>query len=81
MGEEGIRSLFEIHEKNEAWFNAHYRELESEFEAKFIAVKDQKVLVAEDDIKKLLDILEEKGVDTNSVFITSIPSRGAASIL
>ena len=73
--------LFEIHEKNEEWFSAHYKELEQKYGSKFFAIKDQGVFAAEDEIEKLLDVLREKGIDINLVFISSIPPKGVAAIL
>lgn len=79
--EENIELLFEIHEKNEEWFSANLEELEQEYGSKFLAIKDQKVLAAEEEMERLLDILEKRGVDVNLVFVASIPPKGVASIL
>lgn len=79
--EENIELLFEIHEKNEKWFNAHFAELKQKHGSKFFAIKDQDVLATEDEFEKLLDFLEKKRIDVNQVFIASIPPKGVASIL
>lgn len=73
--------LFETHEKNEQWFSDHYKELRQKYGSKFFAIKDQDVIFAEEEMEKLLDILEEKGIDINQVFVTSISPKGVASIL
>ena len=49
--------------------------------AAIFAIKDQGVFAAEDEIEKLLDVLREKGIDINLVFISSIPPKGVAAIL
>ena len=79
--EEKIEQLFEIHEKNEKWFSAHQEELEQKYGSKFFAIKNQGVLATEEEIEKLLELVEEKGEDINLVFITSIPPKGVAAIL
>lgn len=79
--EKKIEVLFEIHEKNEEWFNAHFTELEQKYGSKFFAIRDQSLLTAEDEFEKLLDFLEKKGIDIDQVFIASIPPKGVASIL
>lgn len=79
--EENIELLFEIHEKNEEWFNDHFAELKQKYGSKYFAIKDQNVLTTEDEIEKLLDFLEKNRIDINQVFITSIPPKGVASIL
>lgn len=79
--EEKIEQLFEIHEKNEEWFSTHQEELEQKYGSKFLAIKNQEVLAAEEEIEKLLELVEEKGEDINLVFITSIPPKGVAAIL
>jgi len=78
---EKIEQLFEIHEKSEEWFNDNQVELEQKYGSKFLAIKNQEVLAAEEEIEKLLELVEEKGEDINLVFITSIPPRGVAAIL
>ncbi|MCD6248195.1 MAG: hypothetical protein J7J17_01945 [Hadesarchaea archaeon] len=79
--EEKIEQLFEIHEKSEEWFSAHQKELERKYESKFIAIKNREVLAAEEEIEKLLELIERKGEDINRVFITFIPPKGVAAIL
>ncbi len=78
---EKIEQLFEIHEKSEKWFNDNQVELEQKYGSKFLAIKNQEVLAAEEEIEKLLELVEEKGEDINLVFITSIPPKGVAAIL
>lgn len=78
---EKIEQLFEIHEKSEEWFNDNQVELEQKYGSKFLAIKNQEVLAAEEEIEKLLELVEEKGEDINLVFITSIPPKGVAAIL
>ena len=79
--EENIKKLFEIHEKNEEWFSAHYEELNQKYGSKFFAVTDQKVVAVEEEMERLLDVLKKKGIDINLVFISSISPKGVASIL
>jgi hypothetical protein len=79
--EEKIERLFQIHEENEEWFNANFEEIRQKYGSKFFAIKDQDILIAEDKMETLLDLLEEKNININEVFITSIPPKGLASIL
>jgi len=79
--EENILLFLQIHEQNERWFNEHFEELRKGYGSKFFAIKDQRVLVAEEDFEKVLDIIKEKNIDINEVFVASIPPRGVASIL
>ncbi len=83
MEEEIVKEklLFEMHKKNEEWFSAHYQELQKKYGSKFFAVKDQQIVAVEDEMEKLLRVLEEKGIDVNLVFVTSIPPEGVALIL
>lgn len=78
---EDVALLFDVQEKNEEWFNANYAELRRKFEDKFLAIGSKEVLAADEDIENLLRVLQKRKVDIDSVFITSIPSKGAASIL
>jgi len=73
--------LFEMHEKNEEWFSNHFEQLRKKHEDKFVAIRNQSLLATEDKIEVLLAQLEQSGIDTNEVFITSIPPEGMASIL
>lgn len=73
--------IFEIAERNEKYANAHYDEFEQKYRNKFLAIKDQKILIVKEDGEELLNILEKEGIDINTVFITSIPPKGVASIL
>ncbi len=76
-----LKVLFEVHEKNEEWFSAHLKELEPKYRGKFLAIKDQKVIAAEENLEKLLATLKEKGIDLDLVFIASIPPKDVALIL
>ena len=79
--EEKIEQLFKIHEKSEEWFNVNQGMLEQKYGSKFLAIKDQEVMAAEEEIEKILELIEEKGENINLIFITSIPPKGVAAIL
>ena len=79
--EEEIKLLFKVFEKNEEWFNDHYEDLQEKYQDTIIAIKNQEVIEVKTDLEELLNVLEMKGEDINTVFITSIPPKGFAFIL
>jgi len=81
MGREDVKLLLETFERNEEWFSAHYEELQKKYEDMFLAIKDQKDIVASEKIEDLLNELKAKGEDIDLIFITSFPPKGVASIL
>ncbi|MDI6806927.1 MAG: DUF5678 domain-containing protein, partial [Candidatus Aenigmarchaeota archaeon] len=76
-----IEKLFSIQEEGRSYFDAHRSEFEQKFQGKFIAIKDKKILYADEDIDKVIAWLKKKKIDTNLVFIWSIPPKGIAAIL
>ena len=58
--------------KNKKWIQANFEKLKENYLKKFIAVLDQKVIVAIEDLKELLKYLNEKYPDNNEIAIEYI---------
>ncbi len=79
-GEEAMSlPMFEKFEKNEEWFSTQFKETEK-YRDKFLAVVEPGVIIADDDLERLMDKLEKRSL-ISSAFITAIPKKGVASIL
>jgi len=63
-----IQSLLQGRE-DVKWFNANSRTLKSEYNNKFIAFHDKKVLDSDKNLDNLMAKLNEKGVNISNVFI------------
>jgi len=81
MTEKDVKSLLETFERSEEWFSANYEKLREKYEDKFLAIKDEKDIAANERIEALLKELKAKGEDIDRIFITSFPPKGVASIL
>lgn len=74
------KELFRDQKRKEKWFSDRYDELKEKYSGQFVAVLAPGQVFADPEIDNLTRSLEEKGVDINQVFISSIPSKGTAVI-
>ncbi len=51
-----------------------------EYEGKWIAIKDQKVIVASEDLSQVFETLKKRGITLQGIAIASIPPKDAALI-
>ena len=51
--------LFDIHERNRKWFEENYSALVRQFDNRFIAICDQRVVGSDCDLDKLIERVEE----------------------
>jgi len=70
--EEEEMRLFEEYEKDADWFFNHFDALAEKHEGKAIAVKNRKILAANEDIDILIKELRAKGENPAILFIGSI---------
>jgi len=75
------KRILEKIEEEESYFNSHYEDFLERYEGLILAIKDRKVIEAEETIEKLLEKLEKKGVNIYETFITSLPKKSIAFIL
>ncbi|MBI5225674.1 hypothetical protein HY994_00350 [Candidatus Micrarchaeota archaeon] len=57
------------------WMSVHYKELLEQFDGQFIAVKDEKVVVADASHDHMLDRLKTLGFNPALVLVTFLTSR------
>lgn len=73
---ERIKRLYLESFDNSKWLIEHYQELTKEYNNKFVAVQNKKVIAVDVNPFKLLEKLKKMGVDISTVaidFVTSDP--------
>jgi len=56
MGEYVV--LFDVHERNRKWFEGNYCALVEEFDNRFVAICDERVVDSDFDLEKLIERVE-----------------------
>jgi len=81
LNEEQELKMLEKMEQESKWFNSIYSEIKEKFKNKYIATKDKKILVVDEDFDKLIGKLEKSGEDSRLINIQFIPSKDLMLIL
>ncbi|MEW5694001.1 MAG: DUF5678 domain-containing protein [Candidatus Hydrogenedentota bacterium] len=68
MCKDPIKHLEEF-QKNQKWYWAHLEEILKDYRDMFVAVAGELVIDSDEDIAKLRDKVESKGVDISSVYV------------
>ena len=68
-------------EDNLKWFIANSSKIREDFEGKVIAIGENKIIASAENTKKLLEILEQKGIDDSEVLLEKVPLKNEISIL
>ena len=55
------------------WFSKNFQELKKKYPKKFVAIKDQDVVVADSKLETLIKILKEKFGNPNDYLIDFVP--------
>ncbi len=69
------KRLLEAHQKNIAFFLAHYDELLKHYPEQSIAILAQQVVASDPDPWHLLDILEERGLPVERILIRHLQKQ------
>ncbi len=67
--------------RNEKWLNSNYKRLREEYSGKVVAIVAPGNIIVKDNHEELVNALEEKGIDFESVAVTNIPKKGHAAIV
>jgi len=76
MAPEQILEEFEDLEKVTSFFTNKFTELQKKYGGKFIVIKDNNILFAEDSFEKVINNINKKGINIKEVVIKFIPAKG-----
>lgn len=63
------------------WFQDHYEDLVKDYDGLFVAVKDEKVLLSDEDCERLIKRLRQRHLDLSSMVIELVDSNPPHFIL
>ena len=69
MSETEIIQMLKSGQEDLEWFDSNLKALISEFNNKFIAFSNKKVIESDNDLNELMAKLNEKGIDSSNIFV------------
>ena len=68
-------------DKDTKWLKKNYKEVQERYPNKFVAISNERILAADEDMEKVIEKTKEKGIKPNLVLTEFIPDRHSILIL
>ncbi len=81
LNEKQELKILEEMDRESKWLNSVYNEIKKKFTNKYIAIKDEEIILASKDFDELIAKLGEKGEDPRFINVQFIPSKDIMLIL
>ena len=74
MSSQNVMEMLHSGQRDVEWFNSNFSRFKREFNNSFIAFHNEQIIDSDKDLEILMKKLENKKVDTSSVFIEFVSS-------